>query len=170
MDDFVSSAKAGTHTQKGFLNSAYSTSKMGLSALTRIQQQELNKLGKVVTIRNWEIFTRGPVPRSINSCFNPDPFDFGRVSEHCIAELEIIWKSFLGSTSNQNKGAREPFSKTHPCTYIRRKLQNVAYKNLEKFQIIVKSMTLTQKSGAQQNQQCKMLMNLVLKNAQCLRI
>ena len=42
MDQFVAAAKDGTSTRKGYPNSAYATSKIGLSALSRIQQQEFD--------------------------------------------------------------------------------------------------------------------------------
>ena len=41
MKDFVESAKAGNHGEKGWPNSTYVVSKVGLSALTRIQQREI---------------------------------------------------------------------------------------------------------------------------------
>jgi len=43
MRDFVSSATAGDHQSHGWLNSTYMTSKIGWSALSRIQQRELEK-------------------------------------------------------------------------------------------------------------------------------
>jgi len=43
MTQFVESAKDGTHEEKGFKNTAYGMSKVGLSALTRIQQQDFDK-------------------------------------------------------------------------------------------------------------------------------
>jgi len=43
MRDFVSSAEAGDHQAHGWLNSTYMTSKIGWSALSRIQQRELAK-------------------------------------------------------------------------------------------------------------------------------
>ncbi|XP_046392020.1 carbonyl reductase [NADPH] 3-like [Ischnura elegans] len=39
MEEFVKAAKAGDHVAKGWSNSAYNASKVGLSALTRIQQR-----------------------------------------------------------------------------------------------------------------------------------
>ncbi|TRY78303.1 hypothetical protein TCAL_01717 [Tigriopus californicus] len=42
MHDFVASAKAGNHAEKGWPNSTYSVSKVGVSALSRIQQREFN--------------------------------------------------------------------------------------------------------------------------------
>lgn len=42
MLDFVASAKAGNHAEKGWPNSTYSVSKVGVSALSRIQQREFN--------------------------------------------------------------------------------------------------------------------------------
>ncbi|XP_071455695.1 carbonyl reductase [NADPH] 3-like [Hetaerina americana] len=39
MEEFVQAAKAGDHFAKGWPNSAYATSKVGLSALTRVQQR-----------------------------------------------------------------------------------------------------------------------------------
>ena len=44
MTQFVESAKDGTHEEKGFKNTAYGMSKVGLSALTRIQQQDFDKV------------------------------------------------------------------------------------------------------------------------------
>ena len=44
MIQFVESAKDGSHEEKGFKNTAYGMSKVGLSALTRIQQQEFDKV------------------------------------------------------------------------------------------------------------------------------
>ena len=44
MAQFVESAKDGTHEEKGFKNTAYGIAKVGLSALTRIQQQDFNKV------------------------------------------------------------------------------------------------------------------------------
>ena len=44
MAQFVESAKDGTHEEKGFKNTAYGMSKVGLSALTRIQQQDFDKV------------------------------------------------------------------------------------------------------------------------------
>ena len=44
MTQFVECAKAGTHEEKGFKNTAYGMSKVGLSALTRIQQQDFDKV------------------------------------------------------------------------------------------------------------------------------
>ena len=43
MTDFVSLAKSGEHQAHGWLNYTYMTSKMGWSALSRIQQRELAK-------------------------------------------------------------------------------------------------------------------------------
>jgi carbonyl reductase 1 len=43
MTKFVESAKDGTYAEKGYKSSTYAMSKVGLSALTRIQQQEFNK-------------------------------------------------------------------------------------------------------------------------------
>ena len=43
MNDFVTTAEAGNHVKKGYENNAYGTSKVGLSALTRIQQREMDK-------------------------------------------------------------------------------------------------------------------------------
>jgi len=42
MADFVEAAKAGTHEQLGWKNSAYQASKVGASALSRIQQRVLD--------------------------------------------------------------------------------------------------------------------------------
>ena len=44
MTQFVEYAKDGTHEEEGFKNTAYGMSKVGLSALTRIQQQEFDKV------------------------------------------------------------------------------------------------------------------------------
>ena len=44
MTQFVESAKDGTHEEKGFKNNSYGMSKVGLSALTRIQQQQFDKV------------------------------------------------------------------------------------------------------------------------------
>jgi len=43
MIDFINRTQDGTHSQKGWPNSTYVVSKVGLSALTRIQQREINK-------------------------------------------------------------------------------------------------------------------------------
>jgi len=43
MNDFIASADAGNHASKGWPNSTYMTSKVGLSALTRLYQREFNK-------------------------------------------------------------------------------------------------------------------------------
>ena len=42
MKDFVDSAQAGNHGEKGWPNSTYVVSKVGLSALSRIQQREID--------------------------------------------------------------------------------------------------------------------------------
>jgi carbonyl reductase 1 len=42
MEDFVQAAKDGTHHERGWPNSTYVVSKVGLSALTRIQQHEFD--------------------------------------------------------------------------------------------------------------------------------
>ena len=44
MTQFVGSAKDGTFAEKGFKGTTYGMSKVGLSALTRIQQQEFDKV------------------------------------------------------------------------------------------------------------------------------
>ena len=44
MTQFVESAKDGTYEEKGFKSTAYGMSKVGLSALTRIQQQQFDKV------------------------------------------------------------------------------------------------------------------------------
>ena len=44
MTEFVASAKDGTFAEKGFKGTTYGMSKVGLSALTRIQQQEFDKV------------------------------------------------------------------------------------------------------------------------------
>jgi carbonyl reductase 1 len=43
MKDFVDSAAAGNHAEKGWPNSCYVASKVGLSAMSRIQQREMDK-------------------------------------------------------------------------------------------------------------------------------
>ena len=43
MKDFVDSANAGDHAAKGWPNSTYVVSKVGLSAMTRIQQQKVSE-------------------------------------------------------------------------------------------------------------------------------
>ena len=43
MRDFIASANAGDHAAKGWPNSTYAVSKIGLSALTRIQQQKFSE-------------------------------------------------------------------------------------------------------------------------------
>ncbi len=43
MKEFVEAAKEGKHEEKGWPNSAYASSKVGLSALTVIQQREFDK-------------------------------------------------------------------------------------------------------------------------------
>ncbi|XP_015590915.1 carbonyl reductase [NADPH] 1 [Cephus cinctus] len=43
MNDFISSAKAGTHVEAGWPQSAYSVSKVGVSTLTRIHQKLFDK-------------------------------------------------------------------------------------------------------------------------------
>jgi len=42
MKDFTDSANAGTHEEHGWINSTYSLSKVGLSALSRIQQRQFD--------------------------------------------------------------------------------------------------------------------------------
>ena len=44
MTQFVESAKDETYEEKGFKSTAYGMSKVGLSALTRIQQQQFDKV------------------------------------------------------------------------------------------------------------------------------
>jgi len=48
MEDFVQAAKEGDHVAKGWPNSAYKVSKVGVSALARILQKEEDKENKVV--------------------------------------------------------------------------------------------------------------------------
>jgi len=43
MQDFIDSAQAGNHAEKGWPNSTYVVSKVGLSSLSRIQQREMDK-------------------------------------------------------------------------------------------------------------------------------
>lgn len=43
MNDFIKATVDGDHLEKGWPNSTYVVSKVGLSALTRIQQREMNK-------------------------------------------------------------------------------------------------------------------------------
>jgi len=43
MQDFIDSAQAGNHAEKGWPNSTYVVSKVGWSALSRIQQREMDK-------------------------------------------------------------------------------------------------------------------------------
>ena len=43
MKDFIQAAEAGNHAEKGWPNSTYRVSKVGLSSLSRIQQREMNK-------------------------------------------------------------------------------------------------------------------------------
>ena len=43
MRDFIESANAGDHVAKGWPDHTYAVSKIGLSALTRIQQQKLTE-------------------------------------------------------------------------------------------------------------------------------
>ena len=43
MNDFVESAQAGNHSEKGWPNSTYVVSKVGLSAMSRMQQRDLAK-------------------------------------------------------------------------------------------------------------------------------
>jgi len=43
MEDFIESAEAGNHSEKGWPDSTYVVSKVGLSALTRIQNREVQK-------------------------------------------------------------------------------------------------------------------------------
>lgn len=50
MCDYVESVKAGNHKEKGWPNSAYAVSKVGLSALTRIQHREMKKDGSRIDI------------------------------------------------------------------------------------------------------------------------
>ena len=47
MTQFVESAKDGTYAEKGFKSTTYGMSKVGLSALTRIQQQEFDQVYKL---------------------------------------------------------------------------------------------------------------------------
>merc|ERR1719167_1983307 len=48
MEDFVQAAEEGDHVAKGWPNSAYKVSKVGVSALARILQKEEDKENKVV--------------------------------------------------------------------------------------------------------------------------
>jgi len=52
MNAFVSAAKDGTHKSKGWPNSTYQVSKVGVSALTRIQQRNLdeNRSGEDIVV------------------------------------------------------------------------------------------------------------------------
>jgi len=43
MNDFIESAHNGTHAQKGWPNSTYVVSKVGLSAMSRMQQRDIDK-------------------------------------------------------------------------------------------------------------------------------
>ena len=43
MEDFIDSTEDGSHEEKGWPNGSYVVSKVGLSALTRIQQREMDK-------------------------------------------------------------------------------------------------------------------------------
>jgi carbonyl reductase 1 len=43
MNDFIKATEAGNHVDLGWPNSTYVVSKVGLSALSRIQQREFNK-------------------------------------------------------------------------------------------------------------------------------
>ena len=47
MKDFVTSAQAGNHEEKGWPNSTYIVSKVGLSALSRIQQREIDNVSSL---------------------------------------------------------------------------------------------------------------------------
>jgi len=44
--EFISAAKDGSHQQKGFSNSAYGMSKVGVTVMSIIQQRELDEAGK----------------------------------------------------------------------------------------------------------------------------
>lgn len=46
MDQFVSDVAAGDHTSKGWANTGYGTSKVGMTALTKIHAREMAKTGK----------------------------------------------------------------------------------------------------------------------------
>ena len=50
MTQFVASAKDGTYAEKGFKSTTYGMSKVGLSALSRIQQQEFDKVRTFNTV------------------------------------------------------------------------------------------------------------------------
>ncbi|MGH0178698.1 UNVERIFIED_CONTAM: hypothetical protein FKN15_005673 [Acipenser sinensis] len=43
MQDFVSAARAGAHREQGWPSSAYATSKLGLTVLTRVQARQLSQ-------------------------------------------------------------------------------------------------------------------------------
>ncbi len=50
MNDFIAAAEAGNHAKLGWPNSTYVVSKVGLSALSRIQQREFNKDSRKVLL------------------------------------------------------------------------------------------------------------------------
>ena len=67
MKDFIQAAEAGNHAEKGWPNSTYRVSKVGLSSLSRIQQREMNK----DTLRT-DIAINHVHPGNVGSCFLRD--------------------------------------------------------------------------------------------------
>ncbi|CAG0919953.1 unnamed protein product [Notodromas monacha] len=78
MKDFVESAAEGTHQSKGWGNSAYAASKVGLSALTRIQQREFNADTREDLVINH--VHPGYVDTDMTSHKGPLPIEEGAVS------------------------------------------------------------------------------------------
>ncbi|CAD5117371.1 DgyrCDS6149 [Dimorphilus gyrociliatus] len=52
ISDFVEAAKSGNHLEKGWPNTAYGVSKMGVSAITHIQQKEFDKDGRHIIVNS----------------------------------------------------------------------------------------------------------------------
>ena len=50
MNDFIKCAKEGTHQEKGYSNSAYGMSKVGMTCLSKIQARQMTKEGRKVLV------------------------------------------------------------------------------------------------------------------------
>ena len=95
MEDFIKHAELGDHQDYGFPNSAYNMSKIGVSALTRIQQREAKTDGIVINHVH-----PGYVDTDMTSHKGPLTTDEGSVSSIFAATLpadtdikgQYIWK------------------------------------------------------------------------------
>ena len=63
MNDYVAHAKAGTHTENGWPNSTYVMSKIGVSALSRIQQRNFDEMPNADRVVNHCLLYTSPSPR-----------------------------------------------------------------------------------------------------------